>query len=158
VNSLLKKFLTISNFLLTDCYNIGDCLNEAKRTQDLLFEISGMVHKMERSFNKARHDYELFVSIKRLEVRDSLKRKGYDCTAQIVEDAMIKFHEAEYSKKKQTVERRKTDYDLANSLKMAMFQRKDLIMETIAFFRTNIDHDACILKNKEFIQKIVEAR
>lgn len=157
MNKHLKKFQAISNFLLTDCFNISDCLREAKRTQDLLAEISVLCYKFEKAHNKARHDFEMFCSVKRLEVRDSLKRKGYDVTAQIIEDSLIKFYEAEHSKKKQNLERKKADHDLAVSFKMALFQRKDLIMETIAFYRTNIDHDSCIIKNKEFIQKILQA-
>jgi DNA replication protein DnaC len=78
-----------------------------------------MCHKFERLYNKSKHDYELFMSIKRLEVRESLKRKGHDCTQQIIEDAVIKFYEADYCKKKQMVERRKTDTN-CQFLKMAV--------------------------------------
>ena len=154
----LKKFLSISNFLLTNCNCIADCLVEGQRTSTLLTEICQLCQVLERRYLQGKQEFDRFISLKRVEVMDTLKRKGFSVTQQMTEDYLVKFFEKDYTRHRTSVERRKTDMDFAHALKMAMFQRKDLVMETIALLRTNVDHDSCIVKNSEFIRKIMEAR
>jgi dsDNA-binding SOS-regulon protein len=152
----LNKFFDLGMYFLDNVSSIEECLLEAKETQTRLLEIIKLQMEIGEEFSTAERDYDIFLAEKRAIVHKILRNKGVTPTQQVVETTAIKMFKDEFIVIKTQYDDLKVLVDVANSLKMAMFQRKDVIVETIRHWRSKEEKESCILKNKEFISKIMK--
>lgn len=154
MNPALRAFCDLTKYFLVNVSSVQECLLESKATQENLVRIIELKHKLEVEYQTHHREFETFLADKRDQIVSILHKNEIRATEQIVEDRMKRFHKQEYCERKSKVDAAKADLDMASSLMMALFQRKDIIVEVIMLMKSKQETDGCLLKNKEILRKL----
>jgi CRISPR/Cas system CMR-associated protein Cmr5 small subunit len=153
IDTRLVPFFDLSKYFI-ECSNINECLLEFNNTQMYISSIIKLRTELELEFKEFSREFEVFFSSKKDEIWHNAKKRGLSPTESNIHDTVIKLFPEEYAEKRERYDSAKANYEAANSLMMAMFQRKDMLCETIAFFKSKQENDNCLAKNKEFLKKL----
>lgn len=151
----LSKYADAAKFFLKNVSSISECLEEARKTQEMLSELITLQAELEATYKKAESKFNVFCSDKRDSLFNVLNKNGVKSSSQILEDKLIRLNSKEYEEYKEQLDVAKIDFETAQSLKMAYFQRKDIILEVINYWKSKSEIETCILKNKEFIKAVM---
>lgn len=150
----LKKYCDIGKHFLFKAHSIQDLLNESQNTQIYMMELIELKDEFLRKVNQTENKFEIYFSTKREEQHSYLTKNGIKgSTEKIIDDRVRKFSK-DYLQMKEEYDEAKINFDICNTLMMAFFQRKDLIVETINFFKSIKEADSCIVKNAAILKKL----
>ncbi len=152
----LKKYADMAKFFLANSNSISDCLEEARKTQITLAELIELQNELQIKYQKMENKFEAWCADKRDAIFQVLNKNSVKSSERVIEDKMVRLNSAEYQDLKNALDEAKIDYQTAEALKMAYFQRKDIIAEVINYWRSRGEIDTCIMKNKEFVKKLLE--
>jgi hypothetical protein len=151
----LSKFFDACKYFLLEAASVGDCIQEAQRTQGYLAELIELKKTFQDEALAAEGEYDRFMAEHRDQVGYILRKNGVkSVTERMVEDRVVRMHGEEYTKLRKAYTDAKTNFEVVDKLLMAMFQRKDLICETINYMRSKVESESCILKTKSILKKL----
>lgn len=151
----LKDYCDACKYFLPQANSIQDCLVEAQNTQKYLAELIFLKAEIDSELRIAQNKYDIFMADKReaiFAVANKLSTKNM--TSQVIEDKVKKFERQDYLFYKELLDTLQIEFEMCTNLLMAMYQRKDLITETIKFFQIRKDTESCIMRNKDIAKKL----
>jgi len=155
MDARLTEFADIAKFFMTKADSITECLEEARKTQEMLARIILLQRELEGIYKKAEREFTEFCCDKRDSIFTILNKNGVKTSHQIIDDKLVRLNPVVYNELKEKVDTAKLDYECAEAFKMAYFQRKDIIAEVISCWKIKHEMQSCILNNKEFVKKIL---
>jgi len=151
----LKEYCDACKYFLPNANSIQDCLIEAQKTQKYLSDIIELKAEIDSELRTAQNKYDTFMAEKRESIFSVANKLGTkNMTSQIIEDKVKKFEKQEYLFFKEMLDSLQIEFEMSTNLLMAMYQRKDLITETIKFFQIRKDTESCIMRNKDIARKL----
>jgi hypothetical protein len=153
IDQRLHPFFDVTRYFL-EVSNINECLIEFQKTQRYLSDLIKLKAELEMELGELERGFKIFFCSKRDEIFRGFKKYDISPTEKNIEDATIKLFGSDYIPMREKVDNKRVNMEACQSLIMAMFQRKDIITETINFFRSKNENDNCLIKNKEFLRKL----
>ena len=150
----LEPYFNIFKYFLNNVSSIDECLLEFQNTQKNIGEIIKLKAKYLHSLKKAKLDFDItFAPIRDEIVYTTKVKKGLNLTEKAIENQVLATNKELYCKLQSEIDDSETWFEISNNLLMALFQRKDILVETINYFKSKNQMENCLMKNEIFLKK-----
>lgn len=153
IDSRLTKFLDLSKHFL-EVSSIDECIIEFQNTQNYIGELIKIKAEIDSEYRAIQRERDIFLADKNDAALYNFRRNGISPSEKNIQDFVIKSNKKEYERLQEQFDEKYINSEAAKSFLMSMFQRKDVICETISFMKSKKENDNCLAKNKEFLRKL----
>lgn len=153
IDQRLIPYLDLSKHFL-EVTTINECLLEFQSTQKNIFDVIRLKGELDTELRSHSRKYHTFMSERRDATYLHFRKSGICPTEKNIEDYVIRAAKVEYEQLKEKIDECEINSEIAKNILMALYQRKDIIAETIKFFQCKKENENCMAKNKEFLRKL----
>jgi hypothetical protein len=149
----IKPYLDAGKVFLRGAHTIDDCIYEASESQRILAVLNEMKFTHNSALSKLKTGLEHEIAASREVVTSLYIKRSIKFTDRMI-DGKVPVVVENWTEKKNNIADAEIIANIIDNMIMIYMQRKSIIQELIAYWKNKKEIDSCLMKNKEFLERI----